>query len=188
MGINSAEIPPSSAPVYLRIRYKLTPQYHKILCSNLAPEKTLILRDKIKYSPWPADCMTSIPPCTCIASFGGAHKRSYSKFSSSSTGELLNLVQLQVTWGLWVLLGRMIGVKGWAARCLQLLSVCSVWTLSQSVFLEPLQMIFFQVPQFMFIFTMKLDSEKSVHLVRLWNYNMGTMPSVQRTWNSLMII
>lgn len=33
----------------------------------------------------------------------------------------------------------------------------------------------------MFIFAMKLDAEKSVYLVRLRNYNMGTMQSVQRT-------
>lgn len=40
---------------------------------------------------------------------------------------------------------------------------------------------FFQVPQFMFIFAMTPDSENSVYLVRLQNYHMGTMPSVQRT-------
>lgn len=46
---------------------------------------------------------------------------------------------------------------------------------------------FFQIPQFMFIFTTRLASERSVNLVRQRNYKMGTMHSVKRAWSSLII-
>lgn len=37
------------------------------------------------------------------------------------------------------------------------------------------------------IFTTRLDSERSVNLVRQRNYKMGTMHSVKRAWSSLII-
>lgn len=47
--------------------------------------------------------------------------------------------------------------------CLLCLDILTKWVFFSTLTDD----FFFQVPQFMFIFTMKLDSEKSVYLVRL---------------------